>query len=271
MSPQTDGRLIVVRLLNLLTSSVSWLILGVAVMCVGFLVGAPVGAAYSNLDMTEEVQDRVVDLDDLPAVDVDNPRVLPSSVAYDYGQNSLQYPQHRMTGEDITYINGTPHWSYALAPDGLSRSILVNQAGGVYVDMTTRGSSVTVHEDEFVYGQGMIAWRNSHWQMLKSDYTIQPQDPMMVTDGETQYIVVPYREYSINVRALPVPSLYSVPEFGSEKSGLLHTIGSTLGFSERGEEYGGVMIIHTDGTIEDVSPTDALAHPCAGRTAILSI
>ena len=54
----------------------------------------------------------------LSETDATKPRVVPKSVATRYASNTLNFPQYRISGGDITVRNGTPYWSYALAPDG---------------------------------------------------------------------------------------------------------------------------------------------------------
>ena len=223
---------------NLSTKKTALFGLGILVMVGGLIVGLVAGGVYANLAMSESVEDRMTTVDTLPDTDEDNPRILPYEVSKDYAQNSMQYPRHKMAGGDITYIDGTPHWSYGLAPDGMMNSLFAaKQEGAVYVDMTTSDSSVTVKETTFEKGQGMAVWRNYEWQLLKHEYTADYQDPMMVPHEGDQYMVIPYIEHDHKVRFTPLPQVYSVPEFG------------------------GVKIMHSDGTIEDVSPSEVSDHP----------
>lgn len=212
--------------------------LGVVVFVGGLLFGGVVGSVYTNTHMAETTNNEVTDIDELPETDAENARILPYEVGYEYSKNSLQYPRHHLEGGDITYINGTPHWSYALAPDGTINSLwATEQQGGVYANMSTSGNDVSVQEQQFDKGQGMAVWRNYEWQLKKDNYFVDYQDPMMVPHEGEQYIVTPYIEHDREFRLTPVPQMYSVPEFG------------------------GVAIMDADGNIEHVAADDTQDHP----------
>ena len=235
-------------------------VLGILIAAGGLVVGPVAGTVYANVDMANQVEEDVTHVDSLPDTDSANPRVLPKEVADEYAENSFQYQRHKLAGGDITYINGTPHWTYGIEPEGIN-SYVINQEGAVYVDMTTDDSDVSVQETEFKRGQGMAVWRNHRWQVAKSDYWIEQQDTMVVPTEEGQYLVTPYREHDLKFRFAPLPQVYSVPEYGDEKDGLLHRAAVFLGLADEGEQYGGVKVVHPDGTIENIEPDEASDHP----------
>lgn len=209
--------------------------LGIAFMIGGLILAPVVGSIYAQTDMAGEVSNDVEPITELPEVDSQEPRALPQAVASNYARNSLQTPRYNLAGGDITMINGTPHWSYSLAPDGLYNSWRIQQDGAVYVRMTTQDKDVTVARDAFTYGQGMMVFDNYKWQMLRDDYTHAYTDPFVVKHDDSLLMVVPYVDHDHRFRLTPVPQVYSVPEFG------------------------GVKVIHQDGTIEDLSPEEARA------------
>lgn len=219
-------------------SVVQWLIVGVILGAVGLatyqrrpilgrlalvlavvslvlvFVGPIVGGEYANVHLAGEVESEVTDLAELPDTTTDKPRILPASVAEQYAQNSLQFPRHSLARGDITFRDGTPHWSYALQPDGLVNTFIGKQAGAVFVDMTTEGKRVSVTESEFACGQGQLITDDYLWNLRKSRYTVDYQDPFMIETGDELVMAVPYVTHEHQFRATPLPQVYSVPRFG---------------------------------------------------------
>jgi hypothetical protein len=206
--------------------------LGVLVV-LAIAVGSVVGGLYSAEAMSDRVGATVTDVEDLPETTVENARLLPQSVAREYAQNSLQYPRYRLAGGDITVVNGTPHWSYALAPDGGVNAFRLKQQGGVFVDMTTTDKRVDVREATFDVGQGMAVTDDYQWRLSKHAFWRDYRDPFVVSHGEEMYLAVPYVTHDWEFRATPLPQMHSMPEFG------------------------GVSLIATDGSITDLSPEEA--------------
>jgi hypothetical protein len=205
----------------------------VALVVLAVFAGSVVGGLYSAAATSDRVGATVTDVDSLPETDAQHARVLPESVAREYAQNSLQSPQYRLAGGDISVVNGTPQWSYALAPDGGLNSLRLQQRGAVFVDMTTTQSSVAVREQEFAVGQGMAVTDSLDWQLSKHAFWRDYRDPFVVPHEDTMYIAVPYVTHDWEFRATPLPQAHSVPEFG------------------------GVSLVAPDGTITDLSPEEA--------------
>ncbi|MFC5969953.1 ABC transporter permease [Halomarina salina] len=209
------------------------------IVVAGFLVvlaivgGSVVGGLYEAEATSERVGAAVTDVDTLPETSAERARVLPQSVARAYAQNSLQSPQFRLAGGDISVVNGTPKWSYALAPDGGINSYRLKQRGAVFVDMTTTSSNVTVREGEFQVGQGMAVTDDYEWQLAKHAYFRDYRDPFVVPHGDEMFLAVPYVTHDWEFRATPLPQLHSVPEFG------------------------GVSLVAQNGSITDLSPEEA--------------
>lgn len=188
------------------------LLLGVVALVLVFL--APVvGGEYMNEQLATEVGNEVTELEELPNTATDQPRILPSAVAGQYAQNSLQFPQHSIGVGDITFVDGVPHWSYALEPDGSVNTFVGKQAGAVFVDMTTQDKRVSVTEQEFECGEGQQVTDNFEWQLRKSRYTVAYQDPFMIPHEGDLYMAVPYVTHEHTFRATPIPQVYSIPRF----------------------------------------------------------
>lgn len=208
------------------------LVLGVVALVLVFL-GPVVGNEYANEHIAGEVQQDVTELSELPDTDTDTPRILPASVAEQYAQNSLQFPRHSIAQGDIAFVDGVPHWSYSLQPDGFVNTFVGKQAGAVFVDMTTQEKRVSVTEQEFACGQGQQVTDSVLWQLRKSEYAVSYQDPFVLEHDGSLYMAVPYVRHEYQFRATPIPQVYSVPRFG------------------------GVAIVDTDCDIGHLSPEEA--------------
>lgn len=158
----------------------------------------------------KEVQDRVQEIDALPAMDADNPRIVPRSVAYQYAQNTLREPQYRISAaDDITMVNGTPHWSFGLEPNAFTVRFFGKQKGAVYVDMTSESTAVKTVEDPMSCGMGMQITDNIDWQLPKHNYFVNYRDKFMVSHQGENYIAVPYIQHEYQYNFLP----FTVPRF----------------------------------------------------------
>ena len=202
---------------------------------VGFLfVGPMVSGMYAQEHMANEVEHNAETLEELPNSDQNRSRIAPEAVSRNWATNSLQYPQYELEGGDITYINGTPHWSYALSPDGMVNSFTLQQRGAVYVNQSSMSKDITVQDDQsFRYGQGVALTDAYDWQLAQHDYGADYRDPFVVPHDGQSTIAVPYVEHNWEFRLTPIPQFYAVPEFG------------------------GVKTVEQDGTITDLSPEEA--------------
>jgi len=165
--------------------------------------------------------------------DAENPRIVTRSVAQRYASNTLNFPQYRVTNSDITVYNGTLYWSYALSPDGLWNHLTKRQHGTVLVDMTRQNTRVETVTGDLRAGMGTVFYNNHRWRTLKhGPYLVDYQDSFMVVHEGEQYIATPYTRPNFHV--LPLP----------------HTT----------PEWGGVVLVDSDGNVEDLSPEQARNH-----------
>jgi hypothetical protein len=170
----------------------------------------------------------------LSETDPAKPRVVPRSVADRYASNTLNFPQYRIEGGDITVLNGTPYWSYALAPDGAFNYVTKRQHGTVLVDMTRQNADVQTVVGDLEKGIGPAFYNNYRFDLLKrANYLVDYEDPFMVVHEGEQYIAVPYTR----------PRFHWLP--------LPHTT----------PEWGGVVLLGSDGSLSDLSPSEAREHP----------
>ncbi|GAB6860170.1 hypothetical protein ACFR97_11870 [Haloplanus litoreus] len=201
------------------------LVLVVSVSATGLLAGEELGTS---------TMERASATDSLSETDPEKPRVVTKAVAARYASNTLNFPQYRIDGGDITVRNGTPYWSYALTPDGTFNYYTKQQHGTVLVDMTRQNAEVDTVVGDLRKGIGPAFYNNYRFAMLKqANYLVEYDDPFMVVHEDDQYIAVPYTKPEFHW--LPLP--YTTPE------------------------WGGVVLIDGDGDIEDLSPTEAREHP----------
>ncbi len=186
------------------------------------------GGVYPQVHVSQTLD--VNEIDSVAEVNPDRPRILPMSVAEQYASNSLQYPRYQITAGDVSIVNGTPYWSYVLAPDGFINYFRLKGRGAILVDMTTEDKKTKIEEDRLTVAPGQGILDNIGWRLLKERYWVNYEDPIAIPhDGEV-YIAVPYIEYSHHFRP---PSIYAVPR------------------------WGGIALVSPDGSIEYLSPEEA--------------
>ena len=200
---------------------------GGIVLLIGWVVFMSIGNLVTQDTLASELQ--FTERDDIAKIDSENPRILPQQVSDRFAQNTLQFPRHRLGNADITMINGSPHWSYALAPEGGLNRFVLDQKGASFVDMTNSSRNLYTIEQNVSPGQGMALWNNYLWQLRKDKYWAEHTDPFMVPHDGELYLATPYIEYSL--RFLPI----------------LHTV----------PEWGGVSLVNPDGSVEHLSPEEA--------------
>jgi hypothetical protein len=205
-----------------------------AVLLVALVVGSGMTGLLAGEDLGKATLAASTSTDELSETDPGMPRVVPKSVAARYASNTLNFPQYRIAGSDVTVVDGTPYWSYALAPDGTYNYLTKRQHGTVLVDMTQQNAEVRTEVGDLERGIGAAFYNNYRFELLKrGEYLVDYGDPFIVVHGGEQYIAVPYTTPTFHW--LPLP--YTTPE------------------------WGGVALIDGDGTVEDLTPQEARQHP----------
>ena len=198
------------------------------------MVGIGLHGSFVKTNVAQDVSNSAMELETLPESSIDNSRIMPRAVAENLASNSLQYPQYSMSNGDITFLNGTPHWSWSLSPSGGAgrNKFALKQTGAVFINQSTINKDMSVIDDKNMeIGNGMAVTDNVYWQLKKDDYWVSYQDSFVVPHEDEMYIAVPYIEHEHNFR---FPAFYSTPEFG------------------------GVKLVSEDGNIEDLTPEEAL-------------
>lgn len=184
--------------------------LAVVFLVLGVIVFPILGNLYQGAALAERTDGRAAELERLPSVDPSAPRILPKSVGTQFASNSLQLPRHTLAGADIAMVNGSPTWSFALQPDGAVNTLIAQQAGAAFVDMTTTEKKIEMVERPMACGPGMQITDNLGWVLHKARYRVQYQDPFYLVHEGQLYGAIPMVEYEHRWR---FPTVYSVPVF----------------------------------------------------------
>ncbi|MFB6164340.1 MAG: hypothetical protein ABEJ31_04200 [Haloarculaceae archaeon] len=205
----------------------------------GLFVGPFVGSVYAHDHVAEQMQSETTQLETLPNTSAASPRLLPRSVADNFAQSSMQYPQYRLTSSDITYRNGSYDWSYGVVPDSPLVALLGTQNGAMYVNMTTTKKDVSVRDTTFKHGRGQAVFDSLSYQSVLHA-PLRRHDWETTFNAEhdgTAYVAHSTTTYEWHFQLLPIPQLYAVPTFGS------------------------VEIMYPDGHIESLTPEQAARSP----------
>jgi hypothetical protein len=152
-------------------------------------------------------------------------RFLPYDVAARFGQNT-QDESTLVLGEFEPLDNGEGgiDWVAPRVPNGPYNSIAENQ-GGVMV-VQPDGSAEIVNQ-EFRRGEGMALYRNVEWRLKRKKFFAHHTNQYYVLDGEKLLGIVPYISYRFSFPVM-------VPR------------------------WGGVLVVHPDGEVENLSPEEAI-------------
>ena len=176
------------------------------------VIGGIANTAYTNVSMSQDLETELTEIDSLPDIDNENPRILPKTVANEFAENSLQEPRHKLAPSDIAIDgNGTPYWSHPLQPDGGINSFIIKQKGAAFADMTTSSSKISYSEGEMDVGIGMQIFDNINWVLKKQRFWVNYEDHFVLEHENENYIATPYVEYDFRFR---FPIVYTVPEWG---------------------------------------------------------
>ena len=151
-------------------------------------------------------------------------RFLPYDVAARFGLNTQDEPTLVLGDfEPIDNGDGGIDWVAPREPNGPWNSMVNNQDGAVVIEPDGSAESIS---QEFRRGEGMALYRNVGWQLTREKFFAQHTNQYYVLDGEELLGVVPYISYGFSFPVM-------VPR------------------------WGGVLVVHPDGEIEDLSPQEA--------------
>jgi len=199
------------------------------------LVSIPTGALEQRT-LAERTMADATEVDEFPQANPENPRVVPREVSDISTRGSVSYRTHRLGTSDIARTeSGSLAWSYAIEPDGFRNRVVDNQRGVLVTDMNRLDKRpITVSEEDFTYGKGMFLHRSADWSLKKTDYIARYNDDAVEFSNDGQpYMYYPKTGHQWQLTPFP------------------HTV----------PEWDGGALVHPNGTIEHLSPSEAQAHP----------
>jgi hypothetical protein len=164
------------------------------------------------------------EIEEMP--DTTGVRYLPYEVAARFGQNT-QDDSTLVLGdfEPLDNEEGGIDWVAPREPNGVWNSFTNNQDGVMVIKPD--GSAELVSQ-EFKRGEGMALHRNVAWQLKRERFFVHHTNQYYVLHEGELLGLVPYVSYRFSFPVM-------VPQ------------------------WGGVMVVHPDGEIEDLSPEEAIA------------
>ena len=201
-------------------------------LIVSFIYGIPAGMVTERT-MAQDTMSEATEIQELPQVNPDNPRIAPRAVSDVQTRGSVSYRTHRLGPSDIARAeDGSLAWSYAIEPNGFRNKLLDDQRGVLLSDMTRmEDRQITAFdEQDFPVGEGMFLHRSSDWNLRVTDYFSQYYDDAVeFTHNGEAYMYYPKTGHEW--RLTPIP----------------HTVPT----------WDGGALLRTDGTIEHLTPEEA--------------
>jgi hypothetical protein len=154
-------------------------------------------------------------------------RLTPKPVATRYAEDSFQNPQEHLGDSQIVLDQGRLVRVSPRLPDG-GLLYLVNKMNGfVTVQVDTLERKVNIYDQKFKYSEGVGVFDNIYFRLpLKRYFATYSSEPTYLRNDSGEWVtVVPYMTYK--------------------------------GFPFRIPEWGGVMVVSADGTINDYTPAEA--------------
>ena len=160
--------------------------------------------------------------------EVDPIRLTPRPVAARYALDTFQSPQERLGDSQIILSGGKLVRVFSRVPDGSLLYFINKLTGFVTVDVDTLERKVNIIDQTFKYSEGIGITDNLYFQLTKKKFFVNyTAEPIYLKDDKGQWVtVVPYMTYENFPFRVPV--------------------------------WGGVMVVHSDGTIEDMTPAKAM-------------
>ena len=152
-------------------------------------------------------------------------RFLPYDVAARFGLNTQDEPTLMLGDfEPLSNGEGGIDWVAPRVPNGLYNSLVNNQDGVMVIQPD---GSAEIIRQEFKRGEGMALYRNVGWKLKREKFFAHHTNQYYVLDGEELLGVVPYISYRFSFPVM-------VPK------------------------WGGVLVVHPDGEIENLTPQEAI-------------
>lgn len=155
-------------------------------------------------------------------------RYLPMEVAWRQGENRLQEPRVKHIDADPLVVGDEVYWLLTRGPNGIWNEWLRNADGFTIID---NKGDVTAVRQKMKYGEGMLGSDNILWKLRQQRYWSKITE-IYYPQGKNGEVVAiaPYLYYSLSFPVM-------IPR------------------------WGGVFLVYSNGSIEDLKPQEALEHP----------
>jgi len=198
------------------------------VFIVLFLVSGAVYGIFQGAWIKSKIYNSIQysELSELP--DTNGIRYLPMEVAWRSGENRLQEPRIKHIDADPIVVGNEVNWILTRAPKGIINEWSGNSDGFTIID--SKGEATTIRQ-RMTYGEGMLGTDSIFWQLHKRKYWSKITEMYYVGSQDGGVVAVaPYLNYRFS-------------------------------FPVRVPYWGGVLLVYSDGHIEDLSPKDAQNNP----------
>jgi hypothetical protein len=156
-------------------------------------------------------------------------RLVPREVAEQNASSAFNSPTETLTDFRIVNTDRGLTWTALRTPQGAFRTFTKKSQGLVELDAEETARSLRQVDAELDIAPGLAITDGLRWRLLKRHFLISLEDPVGVETPKGVRIVVPYLQYK--------------------------------GFLVRRPVLGGVFVVHPDGRIEDLEPSEAAKRP----------
>jgi hypothetical protein len=216
------------------------LVVALAIGSLGLLCAAGVTKTYTGRAIYANADFQKLLPSELSGGEV---RVKPYEVALKQLQNSLNTPTEKITNMHIVKVGDELRWTAFKDPEGLFRVYTKKTAGIMSVTGESSSPSVeqsgTGHDEAFEVGPGMKWSDGIKWRIAKDFcYTCDVAEMTAIPTANGPVVIAPYIAY---------------------EGGLL----------VKRPVFGGVYLVDAGGSIEDLSPAEALENPLVAASGRL--
>lgn len=155
--------------------------------------------------------------------DTTNVRYVPFEVARAKGLNQTTESQINLGEPEPVQEGKELNWLIPREPNGMYNSWVNKQDGVLIIDPNQNADQIS---QPFKYGEGMMLNNNWMWQAHRKNYWSTKTNPYYVKNGDEILMLSPYVKWGFSFPVM-------IPR------------------------WGGVLVIHPDGKIEDLSPEEA--------------
>jgi hypothetical protein len=163
-------------------------------------------------------------IDSLPASGA--VRIVPKEVAVRVAGSGFNSPTEHLSDFHLIRRDGRLVWTALRTPDGAYRALTQQSAGTLELNASSSSRQTKLLDAKFKTAPGMYLTDNLRWRLLKKHFFVELDTPIAITDAAGKpLLAVSYIEYK--------------------------------GLFVRRPAFGGVFIVHPNGTIEDLTPAQA--------------